>query len=63
MAKGLGLKICAEGVENHNQQRYLLEKHVDTLQGYLFSKPLPLNALAELVTDKSIKPLLRVSAA
>lgn len=36
----LGIKIVAEGVETEEQARYLIEKNVDYLQGYLYSRPL-----------------------
>jgi len=39
MAKGLGVKVCAEGVENWEQFNYLVEANCDHIQGYLFSKP------------------------
>ncbi|MDH5393009.1 MAG: EAL domain-containing protein [Gammaproteobacteria bacterium] len=41
MAKGLGLSLVAEGVENEQQLSYLKQLHCDYIQGYLFSKPLP----------------------
>jgi sensor c-di-GMP phosphodiesterase-like protein len=40
MAKSLGFKLVAEGVENQSQYDYLLESNVDFIQGYFFSKPL-----------------------
>lgn len=45
MAKGLGVKICAEGVENWEQFNYLIAANCDHIQGYLFSKPTPLNMM------------------
>ncbi|WP_226775917.1 EAL domain-containing protein, partial [Arthrobacter sp. ES1] len=41
MAHNLGLKITAEGVETPEQARYLLGLGCDSLQGYLFSRPVP----------------------
>lgn len=41
MAKGLGFKAIAEGVETRQQLEFLLEQQCDQVQGYLFSKPLP----------------------
>ncbi|WP_426989845.1 EAL domain-containing protein [Pseudarthrobacter sp. Y6] len=41
MAHNLGLKITAEGVETPAQARLLLGLGCDSLQGYLFSRPVP----------------------
>jgi len=47
MAKSLGVKICAEGVENWEQYNYLIAANCDHIQGYLFSKPTSLNIIIE----------------
>ncbi len=39
MAKNLGLKVIAEGVENERQSTFLLGLGSDIGQGYLFSRP------------------------
>lgn len=41
MAHGLGLHVIAEGVEEVEQQQFLMANQCDMLQGYLYSKPLP----------------------
>ena len=41
LAKGLGLKTIAEGVETLGQLKYLQEQNCDEIQGYYYSKPLP----------------------
>ncbi|HEY3176477.1 MAG TPA: EAL domain-containing protein [Candidatus Polarisedimenticolia bacterium] len=41
MAHGLGLEICAEGVEREEQAVFLRDHHCDYAQGYHFSQPLP----------------------
>lgn len=47
LAKSLNLTICAEGIESRIQQSYLSELGCDYYQGFLYSKPLPLNELFE----------------
>jgi len=49
MAKSLNLDIIAEGVETEDQLSFLLEKGCSSYQGYLFSRPLPLNQFEELL--------------
>ena len=41
MAKSLGLKTVAEGVETGRQERFLRDQGCDEIQGYYHSKPLP----------------------
>ena len=41
MGQKLGLHITAEGVENHEQLKFLKENHCDDIQGFLFAKPMP----------------------
>jgi sensor c-di-GMP phosphodiesterase-like protein len=41
MARSLGLKTLAEGVETQAQCDWLLAQGCDEAQGYLFSKALP----------------------
>ncbi len=41
MAKSLGLRVTAEGVETPAQARYLMDHRCDALQGFLFSRPQP----------------------
>jgi len=49
MGKALGLTIVAEGVETSEQQEFLREHACDEIQGFLFSKPIPANEIAELL--------------
>ncbi len=39
MAKSLGLKVIAEGVENEDQMSFLRARNCDGIQGYYFSRP------------------------
>ena len=41
LAHNLSLKVVAEGVETVEQRSFLREKNCNTMQGYLFSRPLP----------------------
>ena len=43
LGKELGVQLVAEGVENINQLDFLRKNHCDVIQGYYFSKPLPLD--------------------
>jgi len=56
MAKGLGLKTIAEGVETMPQLTYLEEQGCDEIQGYYYSKPLPVKAFEEF--RKNLNKLL-----
>ena len=43
MAHSLKIGVIAEGVENEKQKRFLKDNHCDSAQGYLFSRPVPLD--------------------
>ncbi len=49
MGKALGLTIVAEGVETSEQQEFLREHACDEIQGFLFSKPVAADKIAELL--------------
>ncbi|MDC8759652.1 EAL domain-containing protein [Janthinobacterium fluminis] len=49
MAHSLKLGVIAEGVEARPQLEYLRRNRCDEIQGYYFSRPLPAEAMAELV--------------
>jgi len=49
MAQGLALTVVAEGVENEEQRRFLVDHGCDLLQGELISEPLPAADLARWI--------------
>jgi diguanylate cyclase (GGDEF)-like protein len=49
MGKALGLTIVAEGVETIEQSAFLRQNACDEIQGFLFSKPVPSENIAELL--------------
>ena len=40
LAKGLGIKVIAEGVEKPNQKEFLALENCDEIQGWLYAKAL-----------------------
>lgn len=52
MAHALGIVVIAEGVETQKQADLLLEYGCDYLQGYYFSKPIPLSEVLTYKQDK-----------
>jgi len=49
LAHSLKLKVVAEGVETEEQAKILRLLRCDQMQGYLFSKPLPLEQMTALL--------------
>lgn len=49
LSAGLGMSVVAEGVENESQLRRLVDMGCSEIQGYLVSKPKPLDDLADTV--------------
>jgi EAL domain-containing protein (putative c-di-GMP-specific phosphodiesterase class I) len=49
MAQSLNLSVIAEGVETKEQRQFLLEKGCTHYQGYLFSKPVPIEQFEALL--------------
>lgn len=45
LARQLGCRVVAEGVETGSQTDYLVGKSVDVLQGYHFARPMPIETL------------------
>ncbi|MCK2126134.1 EAL domain-containing protein [Thauera aromatica] len=51
LAHQMGLKVVAEGVETEAQLAFLLRQGCDEMQGYYYSKPLPADVLASLLSS------------
>ena len=49
MAGHLGLRVVAEGVETRAQADFLVANRCNCMQGYLFARPAPLDALLEML--------------
>ncbi len=61
MSHTLDLKVIAEGVETDEQMQFLGAEGCDISQGYLISKPLPLDQLRPWLGDWKAKARGRVS--
>jgi EAL domain-containing protein (putative c-di-GMP-specific phosphodiesterase class I) len=62
MAKSLRLKVIAEGVENEAQMSFLREHQCDEIQGYYFSKPLPVEKVARMLRRGSLAMHMKTHA-
>jgi diguanylate cyclase (GGDEF)-like protein/PAS domain S-box-containing protein len=56
MARALGLRVVAEGVETPLQLQRLVQLQCDVAQGYLFSRPIPANEFARLYLQPDSEP-------
>jgi EAL domain-containing protein (putative c-di-GMP-specific phosphodiesterase class I) len=51
IAKNLRLNIVAEGIENEEQRKFLVDQKCNVLQGFYFSGPIKHNAFEKLFLD------------
>ena len=51
LGSSLRLKVVAEGVETVEQQRFLIDSGCHSMQGYLFSRPIPAADFASLLAE------------
>lgn len=52
MSKSLGLRVVAEGVETQEQLDFLRQNECDEIQGYFYSRPLPVEAFTRFLQEK-----------
>ena len=57
LGHNLGLRVVAEGVETAAALRFLDDAHCDAVQGYFLSRPVPSEALEE-VLDADLRATL-----
>jgi diguanylate cyclase (GGDEF)-like protein/PAS domain S-box-containing protein len=55
MARGMNLRVVAEGVEMPDQETLLASKGCDIAQGYLYSRPLPAEQLSQYLIENQFK--------
>ena len=59
LARSLGLKVLAEGVETQRQRNFLLQEGCENAQGFLFSPPLKADDFARMLTRRVSLPLTK----
>ena len=53
LGRAIGLSVIAEGVETEDQRKFLSSLGVHSFQGYLFSRPLPLEEFERVWMDRA----------
>jgi diguanylate cyclase len=61
LAKTLKLRVIAEGIETEQQLEHLVERQCAVLQGFYFSRPIPVDQVADLVR-RNYAPAVRAAA-
>jgi sensor c-di-GMP phosphodiesterase-like protein len=59
LGQRLNIELVAEGVETQEQARYLRHHGVDTLQGFLYARPMPLKDFPKWLAESSPPPAQR----
>jgi diguanylate cyclase (GGDEF)-like protein len=62
MANHLGLRVVAEGIETQEQAHYLAAHGGPCMQGYLFCRPMPLDALLARLDEGAPAPVVPAEA-
>ncbi len=60
IAKGLGMKVVAEGVETKEQLAFLQQEQCDYAQGYLFCKPIATEDFETYLTNSQHMPFYQI---
>ncbi|MCW8930449.1 MAG: PAS domain S-box protein [Gammaproteobacteria bacterium] len=55
LAKSMGLKVIAEGVETMAQKDFLQEQKCESIQGYLYSRPVIAEKMTKFLVSKTIE--------
>jgi diguanylate cyclase (GGDEF)-like protein/PAS domain S-box-containing protein len=58
VARGLHMSVAAAGVENDEQLHLLRDFGCDRVQGFLFARPMPADALTDYLKSGEVPPLL-----
>ena len=62
MARRLEIEVIAEGVENHEQVSFLRGQNCEQVQGFYYSKAIPLQQLPRFVQEQRFKQRERISS-
>ncbi|MCR9186986.1 MAG: bifunctional diguanylate cyclase/phosphodiesterase [Halieaceae bacterium] len=62
MARRLDIEVIAEGVENHEQVTFLRSQNCEQVQGFYYSKAIPLQQLPRFVQEQRFKQRERISS-
>lgn len=54
LAKDMGLRVTAEGVEKPEQVRFLKQVDCDNIQGYVYSRPIPVEDFGKVLSTSPI---------
>ncbi|WP_319557431.1 EAL domain-containing protein [Thiomicrorhabdus sp.] len=63
LAKGMNLKVVAEGVENETQAKFLMHYGCHLVQGFLYSPPLPAQELGDWINARKAEEIPQYNTA
>lgn len=56
IAKELDIEVVVEGVETEGQLLFMKQKNCDIIQGYIFSKPVPISPFTDMLEKRKLLP-------